>query len=208
MVRYIILVLFSSTCFAQQYEVGADVGYGVYQDGTIFSSTGTAEAGVRNRFTAGILLGDELTKYISAEFHYLYQDGHPFLDVGGTRVDIQGQSHALTADLLFYFKPRENRWRPFLDGGAGAKDYVIAGPEPYPQPFPQIATLTDNDVWKVAFSVGGGIKYRLIPHMLLRAEFLDYLTTFPRQQIVPAPHNTARGVFEQFTPMFGISYTR
>jgi hypothetical protein len=43
--------------------------------------------------------------------------------------------------------------------------------------------------------------------MLLRAEFRDYLTTFPRQQIVPAAHNTARGIFEQFTPLFGVSYT-
>lgn len=209
MPRYLFLLLFaSSACFAQRYEAGADLGYGIYRDGTIFSGTGSAEAGVRNRFAAGILLGDELTKYISAEFHYLYQDGHPFLDVAGARVDIQGQSHALTADLLFCFKPREHRWRPFLDGGAGAKDYVIAGPAPYPQSFPQIASLITNDVWKVAFSAGGGIKFRLIPHMLLRAEFRDYITTFPRQQIVPAPNNTARGIFEQFTPLFGISYTR
>jgi hypothetical protein len=37
-------------------------------------------------------------------------------------------------------------------------------------------------------------------------EFRDYLTTFPRQEIVPAPHNTARGIFEQFTPLFGVAY--
>jgi opacity protein-like surface antigen len=109
--------------------------------------------------------------------------------------------------MLFHFKPRESRWRPFLAGGAGAKDYVIAGPEPFPQPVPQIASLTDNDVWKVVFSVGGGLKYRVREHLLLRGEFRDYITTFPRQQIVPAPHNTARGLFEQFTPMFGISYS-
>lgn len=204
----LILILLTSACFAQQYEVGAGIGYGFYRNGSIYSSDGTAAAGIRNRFAAGIVVGDELSKYISAEFHYLYHDGHPFLDEAGMRSDIQGQSHALTGDLLFYFKPREHRWRPFLDGGAGGKDYVIAGPAPFPQPFPQIASLTTNDVWKVVFSVGGGVKFRLIPHMLLRAEFRDYLTTFPRQQIVPAPHNTARGVFEQFTPLFGISYTR
>jgi hypothetical protein len=130
-----ILFRFGSVCFAQQYEVGADIGYGVYQDGTIFASGVTAAAGIRNRFAAGIVLGDNLSKYISAEFHYLYHDGHPFLDVAGTRSDIQGQSHALTSDLLFYFKPREHRWRPFLDGGAGAKDYVIAVPSPYRSPF-------------------------------------------------------------------------
>jgi opacity protein-like surface antigen len=206
--RFLAILLFTSICFAQQFEVGADIGYGFYRNGSIYSADGTAKAGVRNRFAAGIILGDELSKYISAEFHYLYHDGHPFLEAAGMRSDIQGQSDTLTADLLFYFKPRENRWRPFLDGGAGGKDYIIAGPAPFPQLVPQIASLTTNDVWKMVFSVGGGVKYRLIPHMLLRAEFRDYLTTFPRTQIVPAPHNTARGIFEQFTPLFGISYTR
>jgi opacity protein-like surface antigen len=207
MYKYAIAILFARAIFAQQFEIGATVGYGVYRDGTIFSSFGTADAGIRNRFAAGINIGEDISNYVSGEFRYLYQDGHPFLQAPGVKSDIQGQSHALTYAMLFHFKPREHRWRPFLAGGVGAKDYVIAGPAPFPQPIPQIATLTTNDVWKVAFDVGGGVKIRLIPHMLLRAEFRDYITTFPRQEIVPAPHNTARGVFEQFTPLFGVSYT-
>ena len=199
-------LLLTSSAFAQQYEIGADVGYGFYRDGTIYSASGTAQAGIRNRFATGIILGENFSKYVSGEFHYLYHDGHPFLQMPGVKSDIQGQSDALTYDLLFHFRTREHRWRPFLDGGAGAKEYIIAGPAPFPQPIPQIASLTTNDVWKVAFSVSGGVKYRLIPQMLLRAEFRDYRTTFPRQEIVPAPHNTARGIFEQFTPLFGISY--
>ena len=152
-------------------------------------------------------MGDEFSNYVSVQFSYLYHDGHPYLQAPGVKVDIQGQSHALTLEMLFHFKPRDRRFRPFLAGGTGGKDYVIAGPTPYPQPIPQIASLTTNDVWKVVFSVGGGVTYMLRPHMLLRAEFRDYLTTFPRQQIVPAPHNTARGIFEQFTPLVGLSYT-
>jgi opacity protein-like surface antigen len=205
--RYAVLVLFAPAAFGQQYEIGADVGYGFYHDGAIYSAYGTAQAGIRNRFAAGIILGDEFSNYVSAEFRYLYHDGHPFLQAPGVKSDIQGQSDALTTELLFHFKPREHRWRPFLAGGVGGKEYIIAGPAPFPQPIPQIASLTTNDVWKVVFSPGGGVKFQVIPHMLLRAEFRDYLTTFPRQQIVPAPHNTARGIFEQFTPLFGISYT-
>lgn len=83
---------------------------------------------------------------------------------------------------------------PFLAGGAGAKEYVIAGPAPYPQPVPQVAVLTTNDVWKVAFTVGGGVQYLLRPHMLLKAEFRDYLTTFNRQELVP-PRTTRRGEY-------------
>jgi len=206
--KYVILILlFTGAALGQQqYEVGADVGYGLYRNGSIYSSSGTAQAGVRNRFAAGIFLGDDFSEYVSAEFDYLYHDGHPFLQAPGVKVDIQGQSDTLTGEVLFHFKPREHRWRPFVAGGFGGKDYIIAGPEPFPQPIPQIASLTTNDVWKVVFSVGGGVKYRLLPHMLLRAQFRDYLTTFPRQQIVPALHNTARGIFEQFTPLFGVSY--
>ncbi len=206
--KFILAVLFAASAFAQdRFEIGANIGYGIYNDGTIFSAAGTADAGIRNRFAAGIVLGEDVSNYVSGEFRYLYHDGHPFLEAPGVKTDIQGNSHALTYALLFHFKPREHRIRPFLAGGVGAKDYVIAGPAPFPQPIFQIASLTTNDVWKVAFDVGGGVKIRLIPHLLLRAEFRDYITTFPRQQIVPAPHNTARGIFEQFTPLFGLSYT-
>ena len=201
------VLLLASAAFGQRYEVGANIGYGFYRHGTIFSNAASAEAGIRNRFAAGIVLGSDFSEYVSANFRYLYHDGHPYLQAPNGKVDIQGQSDALTLELAFHFRPRGSRWRPYAIGGAGAKDYIIAGPEPFPQPAPELASLIANDVWKVVFTVGGGVKYQLRPHMLVRAEFLDYLTTFPRQQIVPAPHNTARGVFQQFTPLFGVSYT-
>lgn len=56
-------------------------------------------------------------------------------------------------------------------------------------------------------SLGGGVKFKLYKNMILRGDFRDYLTTFPRRQIVPAAHGTARGIFQQFTPLFGVSYT-
>src|SRR5205823_10467898 len=140
------------------------------------------------------------------EFRYLFHDGHPFLEGQGVKQDIQGQSHTFTYELLFHLQPRESRIRPFVAGGAGAKGYIIAGPEPSPQPIPQVATLSANDVWKAVYSAGGGVKVQLHRRVLMRAEFRDYLTTFPRNQISPAPANTARGIFQQFTPLFGVSY--
>ena len=200
------LLVFCGAAFAQKYEVGALVGYGWYRDGSIYSATQTVQAGIRNRFAAGILIGDDFSKYVSLEYRYLFHDGHPFIQGAGVKTDIQGQSHTLTVEGLFHFAPRDHRFRPFLAGGVGGKEYVIAGPQPFPQPLPNVVTLTDNDVWKAVFAVGGGVKLRLMRHMVIRGEFRDYLTTFPRQQIVPAPHNTARGVFQQFTPLFGVSY--
>ena len=119
------------------------------------------ETGVRHGF-----LRDDFANYVSAEFDYLYHDGHPFLQAPD--VDIQGQSHTLTGQKLVHFKPRKHRWRPFVAGGFEARNYVTAGLAPFPQPIPQIASLTTNDVWKVVFSVGGGMKCRVRPHLQLR----------------------------------------
>jgi opacity protein-like surface antigen len=204
--RLLVFLVFCDVLLGQQCELGATIGYGVYRNGSIYSSTGSVQAGIRNRFAAGINLGYNFSNYVSAEFQYLYHDGHPFLQAAGVKTDIQGQSDAFTVNLLFHFHTRERRWRPFVEGGTGAKGYIIAGPAPFPQPIPDVAILTTNDVWKVVFNAGGGVKFRLIPRMVLRAEFRDYITTFPRQQIVPAPHNTARGIFQQFTPLFGVAY--
>lgn len=203
----LLAIIFASAALAQTYEIGANIGYGFYRNGTIYSPASTIEAGIRNRFAAGIDAGWQFSEYVSAEFCYLYHDGHPFLQGAGVKADIQGQSQVLTLQALFHFKPRSRRLRPFIAGGAGAKGYIIAGPAPFPQPIPEIASLTTNDVWKVVFSFGGGAQYVLGKRVVLKAEIRDYVTTFPRQQIVPAPHNTARGIFQQLTPLFGASYT-
>jgi hypothetical protein len=201
------LLLCGGACWAQNYEFGGAIGYGIYHDGTIFAPGAEIQAGIRNRFAASGVIGQDLYEYFSGEIRYLYQDGHPYLLANGVRTDIQGQSHAITYDALFHFTKRSRKVRPFLAAGLGAKGYVIAGPAPFPEPVPNIATLTTTDQWKFTTALGGGVKFRIQEHVLLRVDFLDYITTFPRRQIMPAPHDTARGMFQQFTPLFGVSYT-
>ena len=163
--------------------------------------------GIRNRFAAGVVFGEDLFNHLSGEIRYLYHDGHAFLSSGGVKADMQGQSHTLTYDLLFHLKDREHRMRPFFAAGGGAKGYVVAGPAPFPQPIPNIASLVTVDEWKPVISLGGGVRFRLYKNIILRGDFRDYLTTFPRRQIVPAANGTARGIFQHFTPFFGVSYT-
>jgi opacity protein-like surface antigen len=207
-VRLIILsLILAAVCCAQPYEVGGSIGYGWYHNGTIFGAGSSIDAGVRNRFAAGFVLCDDLYDHFSGEFRYLYQDGHPFLQGNGVKSDIQGQSHTFSYSLLFHPMIRERRLRPFVSAGVGAKGYIIAGPPPNPQAIPAVATLNTRDQWKLATVVGGGVKYRIQKNIIVRADFLDYITTFPRSQIVPASSNTARGLFQQFTPMFGMGYT-
>lgn len=54
--------------------------------------------------------------------------------------------------------------------------------------------------------MGGGVKYRLNKYFFLRGDFRDYITTFPSRELTPPAHGTARGVFNQFTVMLGLSY--
>ena len=198
-------LLCATACFGQEWEIGAAVGYGWYHDGSIYGPGETIQAGIRNRFAAGAVLGEDLYEHISGEVRWIYHDGHPFLQGPGFKTDIQGNSNTLTYDALFYTAPKRRRLRPFVAAGLGAKDYVIAGPAPVPQPVPTIALLTTEDQWKFVADVGGGVKYRLMDHMLVRVDFRDYLTSFPRDQLRPTLGNTARGVFQQFTVLFGVS---
>lgn len=202
-----VLILTAGFVYGQQeWELGANIGYGIYRNGTIYSGAGTINAGIRNRFAAGATFCDNLYEHLSGEFRYEYHDGHPFLSGAGVSKDIQGQSHTLTYELLFHFKPRDSKLRPFIAAGGGVKDYAIVGPAPNPQPVPAIATLNSVDEWKFVVSLGAGVKYRLGPHVLVRADFRDFMTQFPKRQLAPAASGTARGIFQQFTPMFGVSY--
>src|SRR5690348_13930462 len=44
---YAILAVFlTGMTYGQQFEIGADIGYGVYRNGTIYSASGSAQAGM------------------------------------------------------------------------------------------------------------------------------------------------------------------
>ena len=196
---------FAASAAAEEFELGGTIGYGVYRNGSVIAPGGTADAGIRNRFVAGAVIGEELYDYISGEFRYLYHDGDPFVSAGGKQGNIQGQSHTFTYNGLFHLRPREQRLRPFFAAGIGGKWFHVTGPPPQTQPFPGIAALTRTDQSTVVVALGGGVKYDLSRRLRLRFDFLDYISPFPSDIIVPANGATARGILHQFTPSFGIS---
>jgi hypothetical protein len=59
---------------------------------------------------------------------------------------------------------------------------------------------------RVLVAGGAGVKFRLTDHILMRVDFRDYATAFPTHLIVPAANGTDKGIFHQFTPLFGVSY--
>jgi hypothetical protein len=202
-----LLALLLPAAWAQQYEIGGIFGYGFYRTATVYTASGDATAGIRNRFAAGAVAGEDLYEHLSGEVRYLYQDGDPFVSGAGLRGNVNGQSHAFDYSLLFHVKSRDSKLRPFFEAGVGAKYYRVNGPEPQPQPFPDIVTLTNQSQWQFLTTVGVGIKYRLKEHVLIRGDFRDYITPFPKNIFVQAQGGTDRGLFEQFTPSVGISYS-
>jgi hypothetical protein len=200
----LVFLLATFTCSAQNWEIGAGAGYGFYHNGSIISPNGTADAGIRNRFTATGYVTEDLFDRFSGEIRYVYHDGDTFLRSGSVLGIVQAQSHTITYDALIQFKPRDHRVRPYVGGGLGGKYYNTTGPVPVPQPLPRIALLTRQSEWKAVFDFGGGIRVRVQEHLTLRGDLRDYITVFPHNLFLPVANATTRGILHQVTPMFGV----
>ncbi len=198
--------LFAGTALAADWQMGGQAGYGIYKNGSVIAPAGTVSAGIRNRFAVSVFATDDMYEHISGEIRYTYQDGDPFLSGAGKQVNVQGQSHAFHYDVLFHVHPRQQKIRPYVALGAGAKLYVVSGPAPVSPPFGNVATLTSRDEAKPVVSVGAGVKIRWKEHIDICVDFRDYITTFPKKLITPAANATGRGIFHQFTPLAGLSY--
>jgi hypothetical protein len=71
----------------------------------------------------------------------------------------------LSYNFLVYFMPREAKWRPYVTGGAQANEYQE----------PNIPGWTSGYTRHYGMNWGGGIKFALIRHTVLRFDFRDYI---------------------------------
>jgi len=205
-VKHLLLLAAACACYAQSWEFGGAIGYGAYRGVRINGPGAEAQAGIHNRFAVGATVTENLYEHVSGEIGYLYQDGDPYLSLNGKSAHIQGQSHSFTYGVLLHPRRVEQRLRPFFAIGAGAKYYRTTGPEPSPQPAPAEATLVKANEWRFLTTVGGGVTYRLRNHLLVRGDFRDYITPFPRRLFVPGANATDRGLFQMFTTTVGVGY--
>jgi hypothetical protein len=204
--RILLLFVCSSCCFAQQqWELGFEGGYGFYRNASVIAPASKATAGIRNRFALCAVLGHDMYRWLGGEFRYTYQDGDPFLKSDGVTTSIDGHSNAYTYNLLVYARRHEAAVRPYVIGGIGARQFVVTGPAPVSQPLASIAVLTTHDQFTFTAAAGAGVKSRIQRHILVRFDFIDYISPFPKNLIVPAPAATPRGILHQFTPLGGLS---
>ena len=194
-------------CFAQSWSVGAAGGFGFYHDATITNATGSASAGFGPRFAAGAVLGEDVAEHFGGELRYTFRDGDSELRFNGREANLDAASHALHLDFLVYATPRHSRFRPFLAGGAGMKRYTGTGRVDPNQPLTSFALLAHEDQVKALVSVGGGVKFMLADHWLVRVDFRDYATPFPERVIVPAVGAKVHGWLHDFVPLFGVEWT-
>ena len=201
-----VLFALASAAFAQSWEIGGTLGYGWYRNVRINGPGAEATAGIRSRFVAGATLTEDLYEHVSGEVRYTYHDGDPFIRLAGREANVQGQSHSFTYETLIHVRDRDRRLRPYFAGGVGAKYFRITGPAPSQQPAPNVASLVETNQWRLLVSVGVGVSYRLPNHLILRADFRDYISPMPRKLFAPAAGATGRGLMHQFTPMLGIGF--
>jgi len=198
------LVLFAAAASAQDWEIGAAAGNGMYHNATITAPSGSAQAGIQNDITPSLVVCDNMYNHVSGEFRYLYQAGQPFLSLGSVKGEMPGKSHTFTYDVLIHLLGKQSRIRPYLAVGAGVKGYLAPGPVPSPEPLPKVGLLLANNEWKLVGSGGAGVKVRLGKHIVARFDLRDYITQFPKKMITPASGATASGLLHQITPMGGL----
>jgi hypothetical protein len=196
-----------SVCWAQQWEIGGVGGFAFPWNRTVTNATGSAKAGFENGAAVGAIAGQNLYSYIGGEMRYTYRFGNLKVSSGGNKATFAAQTHAIHYDLLFYGAPRKARVRPFLAAGGGIKVFRGTGQEHAYQPLSDFALLTKTQEVKGMISVGGGVKAELAPNILMRAEFRDFITPFPKQVITPSPGAKLSGWLHDFVPMVGLTYT-
>jgi len=188
-----------------QWEAGGAFGYGFFQNASLESPTGKAKAGFSNGVTFSVLGGQDLYRYVGGEFRYSYASSDLKLSSGGQSVGMEGDSHTFNYDFLFYAMPRKSRTRIFGAAGAGGRFYRGTGAEHAFQPLNSIAFLTHTNQWEPVISFGGGIKYSVTEHVLIRVDFRDFATPLPDRLIAPLRGVSTHGWLHDLTPMFGIS---
>lgn len=196
----------SAGCLAQQFEIGATGGLGVYKNVTVTHDSQSAKAGFKPGPVVGAFVSQDLYEHLAGEFRYTFQFDSLKVSSGGAETTFRGQTHAVHYDLLLLAGKREAPMRPFVAAGGGIKVYRGTGPQHAEQPLGQFAALTHTQEVKGLITFGGGVRMKLGARTFLYAEALDYLTPFPSQVVAPVPPSRLSGWLHDFVPMLSLSF--
>lgn len=203
----LLAILAASLCFGQTWELGGAAGGGFYHDATITKGSGSAQAGFEPRVSISAVLGQNMGDHFGGELRYTFRDGNSELKSGGQEANMDAAAHAVHYDVLFYATPRDRKLRPYAAVGGGIKYYKTTGAEELVQPLSNFAFLTHANEVEGLLSAGGGLKYSINEHWLIRVDFRYYATPFPDKLFVAAPGAKINGWLHDFVPLAGIDWT-
>lgn len=197
---------FAGAAQAQNWEIGALAVASAYRDTDVRTGSRSGSIGFHPGAAGGLLLGQNINGRVGGELRYIFARNDLRLQSAGTEAEFPGQSHTLHYDLVAYSADRDARIRFYAAGGGGLKVYQGTGNELAFQPLSNLALLTKTREAMGVVDFGGAIKFRFSANKVFRAEVRDYITEVPKV-FVPAPGAGFNGLFHQWTPTFGFSWT-
>ena len=188
-----------------RYEFGGGVVGSFYDKKTFTSTAGNADGGFDEGVGASVWVGHHMYAKLSGEIRYDLLRNDLMLESAGAKATFGGDSHAIHYDLHFHLTEIGSKVRPFVLAGGGVKMFRGTGQGRAFQPLSQIAVLTRATELGGLVTFGGGVKVQLTDRILLRLEFRDNLTRFPKKIITPNRGGGGDGWLNNFAPTAGAS---
>jgi len=201
-----LLLAAAGICPAQQWEFGAGAGAGFLNTVPVSGAPGSGTSGFQSGPAVSGFFGQDLYRHLSGELHYSFMQSNLSLSSGGTSASFSGSAHALDYELIVHTSRRASRVQYFAALGGGMKVFRGTGKEQAYQPLSQFGYFTKTQAVRPMVAVGGGIRFVLSPHVILRTEFRDYITPFPTEVIAPAPGAKFGSLLHDIVPMVEVSY--
>ncbi|HLY15776.1 MAG TPA: outer membrane beta-barrel protein [Bryobacteraceae bacterium] len=201
----VLIMTLPGMALAGELEIGGAAGFGFYQSATISNADGSASATYGSRFALSGFAEWDFSRWLGIEGRYIFQDGDPKLTSQGLEASLDGQTQAVTAEMVFHATPKGSRWTVFVPVGGGFKDYQNTQTIPGARPLSDFASLVTGSQICPVFSAGAGVKFAISQHWHLRVEFRYYDTPFPSKSIAAAPGSQVHGWMPDIVPTLGIS---
>ena len=192
--------------FAQQWEVGAIGGASFLNRVNVSSTYGSATAGFATGAVGGVFFGQTLYSKLSGEIHYEFFQSNQKLTSGGSSAEFSGIAHAIHYDLVFHTNREDSPVQVFGSVGGGMKIFQGTGTPGACLGLCQFGAFTQTHVVKPVGVVGGGVSFRLAPHLYLRTEVMDFVGPFPKDLIAPVAGAKFGSILQDIVPMVGLTY--
>ena len=160
----------TGTCFAQQWEVGAAAGFGVFKNASVSGNGESGTAGFSNSAAVSAFAVQDLYRHLGGEIGYTFQFDGLMASSGGAKETFTGQSHAMYYNLLYKPRDREAQIQPYLAAGGGVKIYRGTGSSQVSQNLDNLVYLTPTQQVEPLITFGAGVKAKISKRSFLYVE--------------------------------------